>query len=397
MTEHTYRVALLSDVHAYSSQHSPHDPAPSSVDTSNVKTIPGQNPFIALQDLIEREGLTADILVNCGDLGDKAQPEAIKYAWDQTREVGTKLGVDTVLGTAGNHDMDSRAVYTNYDARGTLLQLEGFPHPDFHRTNEYWARNVVVIEEPKARIAILNSAAYHGFDNEWQHGRISDTTLEYLRKQIEGSQSDKLNILISHHHVYQITGTDQDDKSAMKSAPALLELLGRDSLNPWIIFHGHRHWPSLSYAQGGNSSPVVFGAGSFAATLWSAVLGRAMNQFYLVDLQFPPRPGRVKGRFRAWDFIKEIGFQKAQPSSGLPHSGGFGGSLSGAELAERIAELVRESNQGYLEWDEVEAHISDVRYALPDDLKQCFILLKENGLRVLEEDGRPSQIGVPRR
>lgn len=161
------------------------------------------------------------------------------------------------------------------------------------------------------------------------------------------------------------------------------------------MFHGHRHWPSITYAPGGNNSPVVFAAGSFAAVLWAEIAGKARNQFYLVELQLPAPLGRVKGRFRAWDYVSDEGFSPAQKRSGLPYRGGFGGSLSGPQLAAEIAGLVKNSAKNYLAWAEVEKKIADLSFTLPDDMRQCVEALKAvHGLSVLEDNGEPKQVGA---
>lgn len=395
MPARTFRIAVVSDVHAFSrTRLDERDPAPSFVEVSNPSSFKGTNPFIALDDLIDREELSADVLVSCGDMGDKAQPEGIRYTWQSLHQLSKKLGNATVIATSGNHDLDSRLLYTDFDARGTLLALGDFPFPDSGLTNEYWARNVVVFEEEAVRWVVLNSAAYHGHGDEYQHGRVAASTIEYLKQRLNATAADKLNILVVHHHVYKIGNIDLDDYSEMKSGSALLGLLESGAYGNWIVFHGHRHWPSVTYAPGGNSSPVVFAAGSLSAILWDELLGRARNQFYIVELNLPPALGRVRGTFKAWDFSSDIGFVRAKDGSGLPHEGGFGGNLSGMELASAIARLVDDSGDPFVSWNFAQEQVSDLRYALPQDLTQCVKALKAgHGLSVLEEDGILKQIG----
>lgn len=395
MTENILRLAMISDVHAYSrARIGPDADAPSFMEISNPSELPGRNPFIALRQLIAREGLSADVLLNCGDMGDKAQPDAIQYVWRQTVDLADELEATRIIATAGNHDVDSRGEYTSHDARGTLLGLPSFPFEDPNLTNEYWSRNVVVVETDDARWVVLNSAAYHGFKDEYRHGRIAASTLDYLKDRLSATANDKLNILVCHHHVYKIGNIDLTDYSEMTDGFALLSMLELGGYGSWIIFHGHRHWPSITYAPGGNNSPVVFAAGSLSAILWADIAGRARNQFYLVDLLVPTNAGRVRGTFRAWDFVADEGFSPAQSRSGLPHRGGFGGALSGSQLAEAIAGLVSRNGESFVPWAEVIRQVPDVLYTLPGDMRQCMESLKtSHGLHVAEVDGEPKQVG----
>lgn len=210
------RIAIISDVHAYSqARTSDSSPAPSFVEISNPSVLAGRNPFVAARELITREGISADILINCGDMSDKAQPDAIDHTWRETNKLAEALGVEQIIATTGNHDLDSRGEYTDHDARGTLLSLKDFPFTEESLNNEYWARNVVVMETDKAQWVVLNSAAYHGFKDEHAHGRVSPSTLEYLKRRLSKTSNEKLNILLCHHHVYKIGDVDLSDYSAL--------------------------------------------------------------------------------------------------------------------------------------------------------------------------------------
>lgn len=75
MSNPRVRIAVVSDIHAYSeSVLKQSETRPSYVEVSSPSDLAGQNPFVALNKLVETEGLDADFLVCCGDLGDKAQP-----------------------------------------------------------------------------------------------------------------------------------------------------------------------------------------------------------------------------------------------------------------------------------------------------------------------------------
>lgn len=384
---------MLSDVHAYSKAELEKGASkPSHAEISNPDNT-SVNPFAALHELIEREQLKADVLISGGDLGDRGSPQALTYAWNQVRQVQKLLGAGILLPATGNHDMDSRQI-NGYDARGALQGLENHPFADSELNDAYWANNVVVQEHTGFRSALLNSAAYHGYQDEWKHGRVSQRTRQYLSQRLANTADSGVNILITHHHLYQHGASDLEDVSAMKEAAALLELLDSGDFGSWLIVHGHRHWPSLTRASGSQGAPIVFSAGSFSAVLYEDIQDKARNQFYILEIEESAPGHRLQGTFLAWDWIRDKGFLPARERSGLPHHGGFGGALNGAELASRVVDVYEASGQPFISFESVMAGVPDLKYAMPDDLTQCLKVLDQtHQIAVLYDREEPSQIG----
>lgn len=388
------RIAVLSDIHAHSKARlDVGEPVPSYAEISAPES-PAANPFAALEELISREALSADALVSGGDMGDRATPEAVQYAWDRIGRLAPALGAAVMLAATGNHDMDSRAI-NNYDAKAILQGLSGYPFDNPLMNNEYWANNVVVQEHERFRSVLLNSSAYHGYAQEWQHGRVSQRTREYLKQRLRATKDPGLNILVTHHQVYKYGSIDLDDKSEMQEASALLEDLGSGEFGSWLVIHGHRHWPAISYAGGGRGAPIVFSAGSFSAVLWKELQGRARNQFYILDLEDIQPGDPIRGRFRAWDWVADQGFLRAQPRSGLAYAGGFGGALNGAQLARQVSDYFEALEGGFVSWSTVEAAVPDAAFTMPNDFVHFKRVLKDTyGLTLLpDDDGIPAQLG----
>jgi predicted phosphodiesterase len=388
------KVAVLSDIHAHSRAHLEKDETEPSYVEIGATDSPSTNPFAGLNALIEQEEITVDVLASGGDMGDKAHPEAITYAWNKILALQKSLEAPVLLPATGNHDMDSRAI-NGYDARGTLQGLIDYPFSDLALNNEYWANNVVVQEHEGFRSVLLNSAAYHGYKDEWEHGRASARTREYLKSRLAATSDRGINLLLTHHQLYNLDSIDLKAHSEMKEASALLNELGSGDFGSWFMIHGHRHWPALSQAAGSRSAPYVFSAGSFSAVLYPEIQNRARNQFYVLELA-DTQPGYpIRGRFRAWDWIADSGWLPAQDRSGLPHAGGFGSAKNGVELAADISKLHDSKGGNPLAWDVVEAEIPDVYYTMPKDLKvlrRC--LLDSHTLTVLQDElGYPVQVG----
>jgi predicted phosphodiesterase len=387
----TVRVAVISDIHAF------HGPAsgepPSHADAAAPEDQPTQHPFAGLRSLITTEALRADILLCCGDLADKADPASVKYAWAFLRDAAQLLG-GQLCATAGNHDVDSRYTYNDFDARGVLQTLvPTFPVSDAALADQFWARHFCVIESGELRLVLLNSAAYHGQGPpraeapEYSRGRIAASTVERLKDALRNSAAARINILACHHHPMAMPNVD-DDGSHMQNGESLIQLLADDRSN-WMIIHGHKHVPRLLHAQGGNNAPILLGAGSFSAVLTGRWATTTPNQFYV--LEFPAGTAGdvglpLAGRFKAWDWHIGLGWQPAKDQSGLPHLGGFGSREHALTVAQKIVALLDETPGVPIQWEEVLVRYPEYEFLSPDDMDRVKRELRE-GLAVRVQDG----------
>jgi hypothetical protein len=351
------RIAVLSDVHAYSTASKTR---PSHLPVNAPEDRPRQHPFVSLVNLIADEELSADVLLCCGDMGDKADPDGIRFTWRWVNTIAAALEPKYVVGTAGNHDVDSRGLYTPDDAMATLGALvPRFPIPlDDGLCDSYWARGFALIEDADYRVAVLNSSAHHGNEDEAKHGKVSEHLLAELEAALKASGPRPINVLACHHHPFRHGDIDQLDYSAMEGAPELLNLLGSGEYGHWLIVHGYKHHPRLRYASGTGAAPVILSAGSFSAELYLELQTRARNQFYVVELD-AGAAGQLglglAGQVRAWDWVAAKGWDLAARRSGLPAHGGFGYRAAGDVIASDVADLVAVSQTGYMTWQEVTA------------------------------------------
>lgn len=375
------RIAVVSDIHVFEKSDST---APSFLSTSTPEVPALGHPFASLREFVQREEITVDILVCCGDMGDKASRAALQYAWSQIHSLAEILEAETIAATAGNHDMDSRQVH-DIDAKGNLLGLSPpFPIADLSLNNQYWARNFCQLPNDDCRLFLLNSAAYHGYTDEWKHGRVSERTLDELSRAIANTNSNLPGVLVCHHHPIGFGHVDLSDKSEMQGGAQLLERLS--DLGSWLVIHGHKHFPRVAYASGSAASPTIFSAGSFSATLYAQLASATRNQFYIIELE---KSEPVRGTFRAWDWSANIGWQPSNHTR-LPHSGGFGCRSSPADLARAVATLISSpapSGQPFWTWDEVTGKISELQFLLPEDQDRLVERLKPLGVKLGSWDG----------
>ena len=170
----------------------------------------------------------------------------------------------------------------------------------------------------------------------------------------------------------------------MNGGQSLLDLLGHDVYGEWLVIHGHKHHPKICYAAGSATSPIVFAAGSLCANLFKNVQASARNQFYILefDLSDVSQRGLV-GRFSAWDWIVETGWQRASASSGLPASGAFGERAKPSMLAQEISSAMKEP---ILPWNQLINSCPKLKYVIPTDLRSLFTRLKEqHGINLLRD------------
>ena len=372
------RIAVVSDLHAFDDGKG--SSATSWLTLSLAETVTAHHPIAALIDLIRRETIRAHYLVCAGDIGDRANPKAIKYAWAQIHRLSRELETQSVIATPGNHDVDSRKT-ADLDAKGYLQALvPPFPLDDEHDNDRFWSRNFVILDRFPLRVVVLNSAAYHGAVSmpgdvpEYEHGRIAASTLSALREKLKELSKTiplpPINLLVCHHHPHKHQDLELEDLSTLKDGAKLLELLGDGAFGRWLVIHGHKHHPRLCYAGGPSSAPIVFGAGSLCAHLPPGSAGSARNQFYVIEVPWDRAATlglELAGTFQAWDWLPMQEWRPAGPSSGLPAKGGFGYRIELSLEAKRLANHVKTCGEPFLKWDDILKWEPKYEFLMPRD------------------------------
>jgi hypothetical protein len=330
-------------------------------------------------------------------MGDKASPEGVTYAWNALHKVRSALGATLLAGTAGNHDIDSRYQGDDHDPEHLLKALSPqFPLENEALNDRYWARAYAILDLPLFRLALLNSSAYHGHTaTEKNHGRIDKKTLLSFKRDLLNRSPRPINILLCHHHPQLHSELDLGADDVMKQGQLLLDFLGSGEVGRWLVIHGHKHHPKITYAAGGSNSPVVFAAGSLCANLFLELQTRARNQFYLITLSATEIAQRgMVGRVRAWDWASGLGWSPAGNSSGLPAVFGFGCREDVTILAKRIAAHVK---KGVRSWSSVLSTFPELDFLLPQDWQTLeSVLSREHRVQILQEGGIPKEIGKER-
>lgn len=380
------RIAVISDVHAFT-------PVPDRApfqdgDPSWARTIPDQfeedrGPFQALTRAIQEEELRADLVLCCGDMGDKADIDGVRFTWGWLETLRRRLGAELVIGTTGNHDVDSR----NKSLRGDPMHCVRVLQPPFpidvtDLRSSYWDRNVALYESGDVAVLIVNTAAEHETPELATRGRLTQQTLDTISETLKEVKASE-RIALVHHHPYRHDAIDWKDNSELEGGPELLRLLERDG--DWLVLHGHRHYPNIAYAAGGGRAPVIMAAGSFAAMLYPELGARVRNQFHIVDVEAPGSVAGTTGMIgtiRSWEYSPANGWGRPNSQEGIPDGAGFGFRGAVADVVDTIVDFVRASDESYVTLGDVVVANPRLKYVLPRDRGQALALLADYGVSV---------------
>ena len=399
LTSRTIKIAVVSDLHVFNGS-SEDSKSPSTIGTADAQDAPERHPLRGLTYIIERDKLSVDLLICPGGLSDKADPAALKFAWQKLNELKDQLGAKHLLATAGNHDFDSRNQHNDHDPKGNLQSLiPMFPGANEALCDRFWSRNFAVVEFEDVRILLLNSSAFHGYGTgpnpEFHHGRISSRTITALRIALQGGEK-RINILVCHHHPIAHNPVDEADYSEMVGGDRLIDLLDSGEYGSWLLIHGHKHYPRLAYATGGASSPIIFSAGSLSAMLYQKIASRTRNQFYIIEIPIGDLDALdldLAGTLTAWDWINMSGWQPASINSGLPHQVGFGWREAPRTIATTIAKHLEDKTE-VVTGEELLVAIPKLRFLRPEELKDVVRRLRlSNGIAAQLRDGVICEVG----
>lgn len=377
-------ILILSDIHAVVGTDATDHETRSFVTTRQASGSGESDPFEKVIDALQRRSLAIDLILCTGDLTDRADPTGLAYVISRLEDLKNALNATAMAIVPGNHDIDSRFQYDDFDARARVMRLRPYlPFRDRESYLEFWAENFSVKEFGEIRVVALNSTAFHGMgpnlEEERERGRVSTFTLELLEQRLEqfGTPAT-INILICHHHPLRNNAVHEVDYSEMTGGHALMELLGSGRFGQWTVIHGHKHRPRLEYGPGAGNAALVLGAGSFSFRVQRDALNNSPNQFHVLSFD-PTLAASIRsdhaGRVFSWNWILEAGWVPAIGEHGLPHEAGFGSRSGNVALASDVADSVKD--QSFLRWSELVALHPELAAKLPADVNAVLAVLDE--------------------
>lgn len=397
-TSPTFKIAVISDLHAFDSKSWTGSTSPSYFDSSLTGDI-SQCPVRSLESFIKAQhgAISADVLICPGDLSDKACAHSLPVAWACTHNIAQALGTSAVIATTGNHDVDSRGVHNPYDPIEALKKLSPrFPIDNHELTRVYWAEHHFAYVTELARVIVVNSSAHHTNAVEVEHGRVSSLTLDYLKDAIANTPRRDINVLLCHHNPHKHSELELGEHDEIRGGQQLLDVFGALKHGDWIVIHGHKHHPKISYAAGGSASPIVFSAGSVASTLYPELRDETGNQFYV--LEFNPaiiKNAGLVGTFSSWDWHQGFGWRQAESRKGLPGKGGFGNRANPRVVAAMIHKRLSTEPDPYMRGQDLYTAFPDLQFICPADLVALSAALEELGTMVTFTDiGQIDEVAI---
>jgi len=350
----------------------------------------GDAMFEGIANVLDELSVSVDWVICPGDLGDQAEKPGLDYAWRKLEELRQKVGADYLIGTAGNHDLDSRLITGGFNPKENLQALSPkFPGVTQADCDQYWGRNWCSYTKDNVRIVNVNSSAYHGFkpkegEPEHSHGRVSTMTIEDICKNIKGDEFD-INILLTHHHVLKNDHIYDNDNSEMSGAGKLIEKLAKTTQSPWMVIHGHQHFPEIDYGRGSSLAPIIMSAGSFSARLSGMHALASPNQFYLVELADPC--DEYDGWFpcgivRAWHWTPSEEWHRSPLQQRIPYGAGFGCKMNPTQSVQRLLGVLDAAEEPFITLGDVYSAEPQLEFLLPTDLELVISSLEKEGIKV---------------
>jgi hypothetical protein len=403
------RVAVASDIHADANIDEPRD---SYVRTEPPRRQAFSNPLRDLIRFVDRERITADILLCPGDMTNRSDNTGKLYAWMALNELADALQADALYATPGNHDLETHSPVP--DPTAALRTLSpSYPTRDAARDDLFWRDGYCVVEDPVSRFVILNSclgfpshpgaAADEVEINEYKvaldRGAFLESTQIALENDFSSWPHKPVNVLMTHHHVaeHEKRHLFKDTYGPMGRGDELLGLLDRyPGTGRWLVVHGHKHVPLIANASGGSAStPIVMSAASVGGKLWHPIVSVTRNQFHILEfhvetvLGLPDLRGVCESYM--WGFGDGWGIA-ANTQAGLPAMCGFGVSHDHRDLARRVASLLSPADE-IVKWDLVVEHVPEITYQSHRDLLLLDDALADLGFVVVpDRRGRRRQL-----
>jgi len=375
------RVAIVSDLHVFG-EIKAGAAQPSWLPASASASSTAENPLAHLRRLIEREAISADLLIVPGDITNAASNIGLTAAWRFIQEIKNWLKAKELFATVGNHDLDSRGLEEeageDFDPKGNVLLLHPpFPYDHEDRDNKYWARNFCITQSDDVTILNINSCAFHGYlsdkqtAEEYKHGRISSVTRRQIEQELQGLRKTQINIVLMHHHPLQHKEFKFEDHEAAKGGSELIQMIETFPSANWIVIHGHRHAPNIMVAPGRGTAPYIFSAGSFSVSIDTRIMKNCENQFYVVEFDLGEtrrRKGGIYGVIQSWTWSPS-GWFASPPSSKIPMKSGFGVRAQPHELAQRISDYLANITDPFVTVGEIiRDALPELRFVLPSDI-----------------------------
>jgi 3',5'-cyclic AMP phosphodiesterase CpdA len=353
------KICIISDLHCKLKQE-PEEKSETFLFSNSPRKPVNQHPVVSLLHLIERDNLSADVLLCPGDLGDRADEQGITSSWQFLQEIKSKLSASLLIGLPGNHDINSRQLNKKEPFEFIKNFHEEFPVSNDDLKANFWQNGFCFLKHNDGLFLLFNSVMDHSDSTKANQSNIKPETLEHIRNIFESNseyRSCSFKIATLHHHpIHHSNIKNWRDTDMVNNGDKLIALL--NELGFQILIHGHKHQPRLIEI---NSFPV-FATGSFAC--FANLQGTGINtMFHVLQLNANSR----KGNIYSWEFDFVKGWTH-KLNEIFPPKVGFGSNRTVDELATAIHNLFIQNAKKPMLFDEILAHEDDLKYTVPEKL-----------------------------
>ena len=325
--------------------------------------------------------LSPDYLICPGDLSNQGCVDSFQKGWDFLHEVCTELNIEELLCVPGNHDLQSRPGKDISPLHKAKFCSPSFPSKEFEFNTHFWGWGWGHLAYENFNCIFLNSSAYHGFNQEFRHGRVAQETVTQITDYISTNsfETKPFNILLCHHHPVKREDIDySSDIEVMDGGQLLLSSIEKETQTPWLVIHGHKHFASLfSAPSAGYNPPLIFSAGSLSAKLYPGISDRTDNQFYILDIDIAKTIAKEKlvGTFEAHSWNIRNNWHPSQ-SKNLPYKGGFGSDVRPIEIVNTLNGLLEDTP--YLNTDDLKDINEKIQHITPTQCEELVTRLTES-------------------
>ena len=371
-----------------------------------------KNRFLTeLKELATKEDIKADYIVVAGDITNRATEEEFQLASLRLKEISVIVGVDSskVFFVPGNHDgnwtEEEKSIKANEELELTISRKYQYIRDnEFFKdslgraaTGCYYAEPYFAFwENDDLNVIGINSSVFDHYNKKPHHGGIRKEDLNVLDKKLEElniAKSERINILIIHHHPIQQPDLPFDiaDHSILQNAGVLMDLASKHQIN--FIIHGHKHIPRLAQYSDGYQHPInILCAGSFSARLddrWFQGVPNTIHQIEIdkiCDINKTPF-----GKVTSWSHNTGHGWTKDESINGIAHKEFFGNRMSPIELETKLRESIEAffAKQTHVKWSELSYSCSDILYTSRKLLDKTIVTLSnELGFTIFKTPGQ---------
>ncbi|MCB0753305.1 MAG: metallophosphoesterase, partial [Ignavibacteriae bacterium] len=336
------KIAIVSDLHCHPSDLVIEG---KKIDDTYLKTdllrSPNKDhPVESLLKLIKAEDLECDLTLCPGDFTNKSNVQGLISGWDFCLEIGNALKSSDVIGTLGNHDVDSFLNYSEYSLTNVKGVKKGFPFKDSSNgiLDKFWSLGCGIIEKEDIRIIVVNSCHFHHNKFKSGSGEVSDELIEYVDEYLSEVKDDKICLLLTHHHPIDHSMLKLGEEDKILNSDKLLEILGKYRVD--LIIHGHKHHALLRYHQclENNHKIPIFSSGSFSATS-NIIFTQQRNHFHMIEIS-KNGTKNAKGKLKTWTYFPMQGWILNHDNKGFDAYCGFGSEKKVDNIATEIENII---------------------------------------------------------